>query len=78
MKWYETDGDTRKWFRPSDISVGPDGALYIADWYDPIVGGHGMKDKAGYGRIYRITPKGKKINSPGKQTLAVLRDWWKH
>lgn len=63
-EWYEQDGDKRKWFRPSDVSVGPDGSIFIADWYDPIVGGHGMKDTKGYGRIYRITPKGKKLTTP--------------
>ncbi|MEN9949742.1 MAG: hypothetical protein RLY85_494 [Bacteroidota bacterium] len=51
--------DKRKWFRPSDVMMGTDGAMYIADWYDPVVGGHQMKDSIGYGRIYRITPKGK-------------------
>lgn len=53
-----------KWFRPSDVTVGTDGALYVADWYDPVVGGHQMQEKKGYGRIYRITPKGKKLVTP--------------
>ncbi|MDQ6481714.1 PVC-type heme-binding CxxCH protein [Dyadobacter sp. LHD-138] len=63
-EWFETDTDTRKWFRPSDIVAGTDGALYVADWYDPIVGGHAMKDKKGYGKIFRIAPKNKKLTSP--------------
>jgi putative heme-binding domain-containing protein len=53
-----------KWFRPSDVTIGTDGAIYVADWYDPVVGGHQMKDKKGYGRIYRIGPKNKKLTSP--------------
>ncbi|RRA98558.1 PVC-type heme-binding CxxCH protein [Larkinella rosea] len=63
-KWNDIREDIRKWFRPSDVAVGTDGALYIADWFDPVVGGHQMKDKKGYGRIYRITPKGKKLKAP--------------
>ncbi|MBD0295667.1 MAG: c-type cytochrome [Flavisolibacter sp.] len=53
-----------KWFRPSDVTIGTDGAMYIADWYDPVVGGHQMKDPKGYGRIYRIAPKNKKLVTP--------------
>jgi putative membrane-bound dehydrogenase-like protein len=56
--------DQTKWFRPSDVMIGTDGAIYIADWYDAVVGGHQMKDTKGYGRIYRITPKGKKLTAP--------------
>ncbi|WP_018618860.1 PVC-type heme-binding CxxCH protein [Spirosoma luteum] len=63
-KWDAATSDTRKWFRPSDVAVGTDGAIYITDWYDPVVGGHQMKDQKGYGRIYRITPKGKKLKAP--------------
>lgn len=53
-----------KWFRPSDVAVGTDGAIYVTDWYDPVVGGHQMKDSLGYGRIYRITPKNKSLETP--------------
>jgi putative membrane-bound dehydrogenase-like protein len=47
------------WFRPSDVCVAPDGSIFVADWYDRGVGGHGMGDPTD-GRIYRITPKGAK------------------
>ena len=69
--WNDIDGDTRKWFRPSDVAVGTDGAIYISDWYDPVVGGHQMMDSVGYGRIYRLTPKEKDLKSP-KLDLATI------
>jgi putative membrane-bound dehydrogenase-like protein len=46
------------WFRPSDVCVGPDGAIYVADWFDPRVGGHATLDTDAAGTIYRIAPKG--------------------
>ncbi|MFD2257516.1 PVC-type heme-binding CxxCH protein [Luteolibacter algae] len=45
-------------FRPSDIAVGTDGAIYMADWTDHRVGGHATLDEAASGVIYRIAPKG--------------------
>jgi len=65
-----TGTDLKTRFRPSDITVGPDGALYVADWFDPRVGGHGTLDKAGSGSIYRIAPKGFKSVIP-KVDLAT-------
>ncbi len=62
--WHDVDGDKRKWFRPSDVAVGTEGAIYISDWYDPVVGGHQMMDSVGYGRIYRLTPQGKQLKNP--------------
>ncbi len=47
-------------FRPSDIKIGPDGAIYFLDWHNPIIGHmqHNLRDPnrdATHGRIYRIT-----------------------
>lgn len=49
-------------FRPVDILMGPDGAVYIADWYNPIIQ-HGEVDffdsrrDQQHGRIWRVTKK---------------------
>lgn len=51
------------WFRPVDIKVGPDGAVYLADWYDSRLSHVDPNDTwhKNSGRIYRIsgnqTPK---------------------
>ncbi len=54
---------TDTWFRPSDICVAADGSVFIADWYDPGVGGHGMGDTT-RGRIYRLAPRDSKALLP--------------
>lgn len=53
-----TTDDT--WFRPVDLMLGPDGCIYVADWYDkraahldPVDSWHKTS-----GRIYRIEYKG--------------------
>tara|TARA_B100001109_G_scaffold253351_1_gene250925 strand:- start:456 stop:2414 length:1959 start_codon:yes stop_codon:yes gene_type:complete len=56
-------GARDKWFRPSDVCVAPDGSLFVADWYDPGVGGHGMRDLDG-GRIFRVATPGSKYSIP--------------
>ncbi len=47
------------WFRPVDACAGPDGSVFVADWYDAGVGGHAFSDQT-TGRIYRVAPAGHK------------------
>ena len=49
-------------FRPVDIQFGPDGALYIVDWHNALIGHlqHNLRDPSrdhSHGRIWRVTYK---------------------
>jgi azurin/glucose/arabinose dehydrogenase/lysophospholipase L1-like esterase len=58
-------------FRPIDTNIGPDGALYVVDWHNPLIGhlqSHlrdSNRDKV-HGRIYRITYEGRALAVPPK------------
>lgn len=64
-------------FRPVDISLGPDGAIYIADWYNPIIQ-HGEVDfhdprrDHTNGRIWKITAKNRPLVKTPKLEKADL------
>lgn len=57
------------WFRPIDLRVGPEGALYVADFYNRIIGhyevplDHPGRDRE-RGRIWRIVKTEGEINPP--------------
>ena len=53
------------WFRPVDMTVGPDGAVYIADWYDHNISHSSPKNRSEWyqpsrldGRVWRVVPHG--------------------
>jgi glucose/arabinose dehydrogenase/mono/diheme cytochrome c family protein len=63
-------------FRPVDVSIGPDGAMYLCDWFNPVIGHYQAsyadprRDRT-HGRIWRITAKGR---APVKQpALADMK-----
>jgi putative heme-binding domain-containing protein len=54
-------------FRPVDMEIGPDGALYFTDWQNPIIGHmqHNLRDPSRdrtHGRVYRVTYEGRPLS----------------
>ncbi len=64
-------------FRPVDVNIGPDGAIYLADWFNPIIQ-HGEVDFRDprrdqvHGRIWRVTMKDRPLSS--QTDLTKLND----
>src|SRR5437867_13002189 len=72
-----TTGDP--WFRPVDIHIGPDGAMYIADFYNRIIGHyevplpHPGRDRPS-GRIWRVVHTGDDPKTkPAKMPRSITR-----
>ena len=64
-------------FRPVDIRQGPEGALYVADWFNPVINHyqvslrHPDRDYS-HGRIWKISAKGgAKVDQPDLESLST-------
>ncbi|MFM2094314.1 MAG: hypothetical protein RIS70_1438, partial [Planctomycetota bacterium] len=72
-------------FRPADVEVGPDGAIYFTDWMNPIIGHmqHNLRDPnrdRTHGRVYRVRYEGRELLKPApiagepiEKLLALLK-----
>jgi len=72
-------------FRPVSLYNGPDGALYVVDMYRGIIqhklfltdylkkqiGARSLENPINYGRIYKVVPKGKKVQNVNFPTDPV-------
>jgi lysophospholipase L1-like esterase/glucose/arabinose dehydrogenase len=73
-------------FRPTDIEIGDDGALYVSDWQNVIVGHmqHNVRDpnrNKTHGRVYRLTSKDRPLMKHVKidgEPIRVLLDHLKN
>lgn len=65
------------WFRPVDAVVGPDGALYIADFYNAIIGhyevplDHEKRDRT-RGRVWRVTYREPPVPAPDLTQMDLV------
>ncbi|MEM7519355.1 MAG: HEAT repeat domain-containing protein, partial [Planctomycetota bacterium] len=72
-------------FRPVDIEMGPDGAIYFLDWHNALIGHlqHHLRDPSRddqHGRVYRVTYEGRDLSQqaviagqPITELLELLR-----
>lgn len=73
-------------FRPTDAVIGEDGALYVSDWQNAIIGHmqHNIRDPNRdhkHGRIFRLTVKDRPLQKPVKihgQSITALLENLKH
>ena len=74
---------TDKWFRPVNIEFGPDGALYIADWYNQIIA-HNETPRSDprrdrkHGRIWKISHQSQKKRAIPNLTTVPTSDLVHH
>ncbi|NOZ40856.1 MAG: c-type cytochrome [Planctomycetes bacterium] len=73
-------------FRPVDLEVGSDGAVYILDWQNPLIGHlqHNLRDSNRdhrHGRIYRVSCKDRELidapaiaDQPIEKLFALLKN----
>ncbi len=88
--WGEPKGDlmvsSDRNFRPTDMEFGEDGALYVADWQNVIIGHmqHNIRDPNRdhrHGRIYRMVAEGRPLQEPvaiDGEPIGKLLDNLKH
>jgi putative membrane-bound dehydrogenase-like protein len=66
-------------FRPVDLQFGPDGALYIVDWHNALIGHlqHNLRDPNRdhrHGRIWRVVYRDRPLLDPPKIAGAAIDD----
>lgn len=66
-------------FIPVDLKYGPRGAMYVCDWYNPVKGHaqYSLRDPRRdrkSGRIWRIVPKGVKLQDPPEIANASISE----